>query len=321
VTGLDTRPEVRVDTLFDARPATTITPPRRAGRRAKVWERASVSELDRRDPRIRAGVSGASAAVTALLAVLSLGPLLWMVKASLSTSQEMLGDPLGWPAQLKWSNYADAWQQIGVGQYTLNSLALTTGTVVISVLCSTLIAYLIAVMRPRFARVIEIAVLITLFVPGVISLVPLYLTVIDLHLLNTYWAVWLPAGASAFSVLLIVQYLRGIPFELFEAARIDGAGPLRMFVSIVLPLSRPILGGVALLTFTASWKDYLWPLLAIPDVQKQPLAVALSRIAPKADQAILMAGMVIAVVIPLLIFLVFQRQFLQSAAATGAVKG
>lgn len=290
-------------------------------RKPATWERASVSDLDRRNPRTRAMVAGASGAVTALLAVISVGPLLWMVKSSLSTSQEMLGNPLGWPAELRWSNYGDAWRQVGVGQYTLNSLAITGGTVLMSLLCSSLIAYLIVVMRPRFVRVIEIAVLITVFVPGVISLVPLYLTVIDLHLLNSYWAIWLPAGANAFNVLLIVQYLRGIPSELFEAARIDGAGPLRTFVSIVLPLSRPILGGVALLTFTASWKDYLWPLLAIPDAQKQPLAVALSRIAPQADQATLMAGMVIAVVIPLVIFLVFQRQFLQSAASTGAVKG
>lgn len=290
-------------------------------RKPATWERASVSDLDRRSPRTRAMVAGASGAVTALLAVISVGPLLWMVKSSLSTSQEMLGNPLGWPAELRWSNYGDAWRQVGVGQYTLNSLAITGGTVLMSLLCSSLIAYLIVVMRPRFVRVIEIAVLITVFVPGVISLVPLYLTVIDLHLLNSYWAIWLPAGANAFNVLLIVQYLRGIPSELFEAARIDGAGPLRTFVSIVLPLSRPILGGVALLTFTASWKDYLWPLLAIPDAQKQPLAVALSRIAPQADQATLMAGMVIAVVIPLIIFLVFQRQFLQSAASTGAVKG
>ena len=256
-----------------------------------------------------------------LLSIVSVGPLLWMVKGSLSSAAEVRSSPLAAPDVLRWSNYTTAWNQIGIAQFTVNSLIITGGIVVLSVLLSAMLAFVLSVLRPRFGPVIEFAVLATLFIPGVISLVPLYLTVIEIGLLDSYWALWLPAGANALNVLLILQHLRGIPPELFEAARIDGAGPLRIFVSIALPLSKPVLGAVALLSFAASWKDYLWPLLALPSTARQPLSVALSRLAPTTDQAVLMAGMVIAVAIPLLIFLVFQRQVLNGAGASGAIKG
>ena len=111
--------------------------------------------------------------------------------------------------------------------------------------------------------------LATLFVPPIVLLVPLYLTVVDVpivhwRLINTFWAVWLPAGASAFNVILVKRFFDNLPREIFEAARVDGAGPFRLFWSIVLPMSRPILGVVSVFAVIATWKDYLWPLLVLP---------------------------------------------------------
>ena len=125
----------------------------------------------------------------------------------------------------------------------------------------------------------------TLFVPAVVLLVPLYLTILDVPIvarrcINTFWAVWLPAGASAFNVLLVKRFFDNLPREIFEAARIDGAGPFRLFWSIVLPMSRPILGVVSVFAVIATWKDYLWPLLVLPDPAKQPLSVRLPTLAP-----------------------------------------
>lgn len=284
-------------------------------------ERALLSPLERRTGRGRATTFLLSYGSVALLVLISLGPLVWMIKASLSSAGEIRQAPFSLPEEVRFSNYAEAWTQLGIGQFTVNSLIITGGVVLLSVGLSVMIAFTLAIVKPKFSRVLETAILATLFIPAVISLVPLYMTVIELKLLDSYWAVWLPAGANALNVLLILQYLRGIPAELFEAARIDGAGPLRMLLSIALPLCRPVLGAVALLSFSASWKDYLWPLLALPSTERQPLSVALSRVASSTDQAVLMAGLVISVVVPVAIFIAFQRQVLQSAGASGALKG
>jgi multiple sugar transport system permease protein len=177
-----------------------------------------------------------------------------------------------------------------------------------------------------YAKVVSAAVLATLFIPGVISLVSLYLTVVNVpianvNLLNTFWAVWLPASANAFNVLLVSRYLGAIPQDLFDAARIDGAGAVRVFIGIVLPLARPILGVVSLLTIIAAYKDFLWPLLVLPRPDLQPISVALPRIESSTDLGVFMAALFISIVGPVLVFLAFQRQFLRAAGSAGAIKG
>jgi multiple sugar transport system permease protein len=139
--------------------------------------------------------------------------------------------------------------------------------------------------------------------------------------MNSYWAVWLPAGASAFNVLLMQRFFDSLPREVFEAARVDGAGPFRLFWSIVLPMSRPILGVVSVFAIIASWKDFLWPLLVLRDPDIQPLSVRLPSLQATTDLGVLMAALAISTLIPVLLFLVFQRLFLRGAGLGGAVKG
>jgi multiple sugar transport system permease protein len=186
--------------------------------------------------------------------------------------------------------------------------------------------YLLSVLRPRYAKIVQAAVLSTLFVPAVVLLVPLYLTILDppvwhSSLMNSYWAVWLPAGASAFNVLLVQRFFDALPREVFEAARVDGAGPFRLFWSIVLPMSRPILGVVSVFAIIASWKDFLWPMLVLRDPNIQPLSVRLPSLQATTDLGVLMAALAISTLIPVALFLVFQRQFLRGAGLGGAVKG
>jgi multiple sugar transport system permease protein len=152
------------------------------------------------------------------------------------------------------------------------------------------------------------------------------LTVVDVPLLhikmiNTFWAVWLPAGASAFNVLLMKRFFDNLPREIFEAAQVDGAGPFRLFWSIVLPLSRPIVGVVSVFAVIATWKDYLWPLLVLPDPNVQPLSVRLPTLQPTTELNNFMAALLISSVIPIALFLIFQRMFLQGGDITGAIKG
>ena len=195
-----------------------------------------------------------------------------------------------------------------------------------SLLVATTGGYALAVLRPRYAKVIDGAVLATLFIPGVVSLVSLYLTVVQVpiiggSLINTFWAVWLPAAASAFNVIIVQRFFASLPREIFEAAEVDGAGPVRVFVSIVLPLSKPVIGVVSLISIIAAYKDFLWPLLVLPSAQLQPLSVALPRLESSTDFAVFLAALFASVVVPVSFFLIFQKQFLSAAGSSGALKG
>jgi multiple sugar transport system permease protein len=139
--------------------------------------------------------------------------------------------------------------------------------------------------------------------------------------IDSYWAIWLPAGASAFNVVLMKRFFDNLPREIFEAAEIDGAGPWRLFVWIILPMSRPILGVVSIFAVLASWKDFLWPLLVLTSTDKQPLGVRLPAIQGQTQLGIFLAAMFIACLVPVIGFLIFQRSFLRGSGLGGALKG
>ncbi|MFC8597154.1 carbohydrate ABC transporter permease [Isoptericola sp. NPDC057191] len=307
------------------------TPVRATARRAPAGadpdERSNISTLDRSRRSVRVTTRVLTGVLIAALCLVALGPLLWLFKSALSTSQDILREPFAWwPSGIQWHNLADAWTQVHVGQYLLNTVWMAAGCWFFGLLVALTGGYGIAVLRPRYAKAVNAAVLATLFIPGVVSLISLYVTVLDVPLLgvnlvNTFWAVWLPTSASAFNVLLVARFFDRLPRDVFEAARIDGAGVFRVFWSIVLPLSRPVVGVVSLLTIVASWKEFLWPLLVLPSPDLQPLSVGLFRVSETAPTHLLMAGMFISVLIPVVLFVLFQRQFLRSAGQAGAVKG
>src|SRR5207244_1611383 len=156
--------------------------------------------------------------------------------------------------------------------------------------------------------------------------VPLYIEIVHppiVHhtFIDSYWAIWLPAGASAFNVILVKRFFDNLPREIFEAARIDGAGPFRLFYKIVLPMSRPILGVVSVFAVLASWKDFLWPLLVLTDPNKQPLSVRLPTIQSQTELGVFLAAMFIACFVPISGFLIFQRPFLRGTGPGGAGNG
>jgi multiple sugar transport system permease protein len=168
--------------------------------------------------------------------------------------------------------------------------------------------------------------LMTLFIPTVVLLVPLYIEIVRPPLIHhsfidSYWAIWLPAGATAFNVVLVKRFFDNLPREIFEAARIDGAGPFRLFWAVVLPMSRPILGVVSVFAVLASWKDFLWPLLVLTNPDKQPLGVRLPTIQAQTELGVFLAAMFIACLVPIVAFLIFQRTFLRGSGLSGALKG
>ena len=290
-------------------------------------ERTVISEKDLQRPIVRVGMRLTEVLVAVALVIAGAGPMLWLFKASTSDTQDILRNPFGlWPSGFHGENIADAWVRLDVGTSLLNTVWLALGSWIITLFVCVTGAYVLSVLRPKWGNILSGLVLATLFIPGVVSLVPLYLTILDMpvtggSLQNTYWAVWLPAAANAFNVIIIKKFFDALPRELFEAARIDGAGPIRILVSIVLPLSRPILGVVSLLTIVAAWKEFLWPLLVLTDPALQPLSVALPRLATTSEVSLLMAALFIAVFIPVVLFLVFQKQFLRGVGMSSGIKG
>jgi multiple sugar transport system permease protein len=290
-------------------------------------ERGIISNADRHRPAVRWTLLGGQILVLIGLAIAGLGPILWLAKAAISQPHDILSNPLGlWSGSLQWHNISEAWTRLRVGPALINTVWVALGNWAVSLVVATTGGYVLGILRPKYAKVLNAALLATLFVPGVISLVPLYLTVLHVPivggtLINTFWAVWLPAGASAFNVLVMARFFGQLPTELFEAARVDGAGPFRIFTRIVLPMSGPVIGVVSLLSILAAWREYLWPKLVLPDRGKQPLSVLLPSVQDNVQINLLMAGLLISVALPVLIFLLFQRYFIRGAGLAGGIKG
>ncbi|MEV7717900.1 carbohydrate ABC transporter permease [Streptomyces sp. NPDC088184] len=303
--------------------------PLRTRRRNRPEEngRGLISGADRRRTSVRFSLRSVQSLSLLLLLAFGAAPLYWTFKGAVSPTQELLRDPLAlWPDHAQWDNLSRAWSELQVGQYLWNTVVLVTGSVVAHLVVATTGGYVLSVLRPKWATPVRWMVLATLFIPGSISLVALYLTVLDLpglgiSLANSPWGVWLPHAASAFTVLIVMKFFDGIPRELFEAAKVDGAGPFIIFRRIVLPMSRPILAVVTLLTVMNSWKDFLWPLIVIPDTEKQPISAALPRLAETAEQSLLIAGMLLAILPPVVLFLIFQRQIVRGGGGFTGLKG
>lgn len=301
-----------------------MTRRRRRGADAPVGVISSI-EWDRR--RVRWAVGGAQLILLVGLVVVGLGPILWLAKSAITPTADTLSHPMSlFRNGTAWDNLSRAWSEVEVGRYFWNTVVLAIGSWLVQILVATTGGFVLSVLRPAYARVLRALLLLTLFVPAVVLLVPLYIEIvnpplIDRSFVDSYWAIWLPAGASAFNVILVTRFFDNLPREVFEAARIDGAGPLRMFTAIALPMSRPVLAVVSVFAVLASWKDFLWPLLVLSDPDKQPLSVRLPTIQSQTELGVFLAAMLIACLVPIVGFLIFQRPFLRGTGLGGAVKG
>jgi len=286
-----------------------------------------VSRTDWNRRSVKYGLGTAQTVLLVLLVVGGLGPIVWLAKSAITPTQDTLIQPMSvFPHGFAWGNLSDAWTQVDIGLYLWNTIVIAFGSWIFQIIVSTTGAYALSVLRPKWGRLIMAALLTTLFVPSVVLLVPLYIEIVHPPLIggtyvNSYWAIWLPEAASAFNVVLMKRFFDNLPREILEAARIDGCGRLRLFASIVLPMSKPILGVVSIFAVLASWKDFLWPLLVLTDASKQPLSVRLPTIQGQTELGVFLAAMLIACLVPIIGFLFLQRWFLRGTGLSGALKG
>ncbi len=266
-------------------------------------------------------------ATLVFLLVAGLGPILWMLKSSVTPTQDTLRAPMAlWPHGIDLSQLATAWTRTHIDRYLWNTVVIAFGSWAVQIIVATTAGFALSILKPRGSRLIMGLVIATLFVPPIVLLVPLYLTIVDVpivhvRLIDSFWGVLLPAGASAVNIVLMTRFFDSLPREIFEAAKVDGAGPFRLFWSVVLPMSRPILGVVSVFAIIATWKDYLWPLLVLRNPDLQPLSVRLPTLQPTTELDVFIAALTIASIIPIALFLLFQRMFLNGAGLSGAIKG
>jgi multiple sugar transport system permease protein len=302
-------------------------PSRRRAARAEGDSQGLVSRAEWRRPGMKWGLGSAQSLLLVGLVIIGLGPILWLAKSAITPTQDTISHPMAFfPHGVAWSNLSRAWNDVEVGRYFWNTIVIAIGSWLSQIVVATTAGFALSVLRPKYAKFITGLLLTTLFVPALVLLVPLYVEIVHPPLvhhsfIDSYWAIWLPAAASAFNVVVITRFFDNLPREIFEAARIDGCGPFRLFVSIVLPMSRPILGVVSVFALLASWKDFLWPLLVLTDPNRQPLSVRLPTIASQTELGVFLAAMFIACLVPIVGFLIFQRSFLRGSGLGGAIKG
>jgi multiple sugar transport system permease protein len=259
--------------------------------------------------------------VLAVALVLVIAPFAWMLLGSVKTDAELRQvPPTWWPQAPTLDNYTQLFDRLSFGIYFANSTIVAAVVTAGNLLFCSMVGYALAMLDFKGKRVLFALILTTLMIPGVVTFVPLFVLVVNIGLVNTLPGLILPFLVSPFGVFLMRQFMLGLPRELLDAGRVDGAGELGIFARIYLPLCGPALATLGILTFLGSWNSFLWPLVVAQteDRYTLPVALALYSTGQNATQyGLLMAGATIVVAPVLVLFLIFQRRFIEGIATTG----
>jgi multiple sugar transport system permease protein len=260
-------------------------------------------------------------AVLLVAVAATLLPFVWMLLGAFKTQGELLRRPITWwPEQPTLENFVAWFTELQIGTFFLNSVVVAVFTVLGNLLFCSMVGYALAKVDFPGKRFLFLLVMVMLMVPGVVTFVPLFVLVSKLGMVSTYPALILPFLAAPMGVFLMRQFIAGIPDSLIEAARIDGAGELRTFLRIVMPLCGPPLATLGILTFLGSWNNFLWPLVVAQSEEMYTLPVALSLYSTgqnATDYGLLLAGSVLVITPIILLFVALQKYFIQGVAATG----
>jgi multiple sugar transport system permease protein len=278
-----------------------------------------VQDANRRSTT-RLSLPAQSALYIALIlgSLIMLAPFFVMLVVSLWPNEAFLARrfPLD---QLTLNNFVQTFQVLPFGRYILNSAIVTVTVTVVQILISSLAAFAFARLRFRGREALFLLYLATLMIPTQVTLIPNFLIIRNLGWYDTYLALIIPALFSALSTFLLRQYYRGVPLDLDEAARMDGASSLRIWWQVIVPLSWPVMAALAIFTFQATWNDFLWPLVVTGSDKMRTIPIGLSYFVGQYSTAwnLLMAGSVIALLPVLVVYLLAQKTFVQGITLTG----
>lgn len=259
-----------------------------------------------------------------LVAVVMIVPFLWSVSTALKGKDETIFSfpPKFIPENITFENFVTVWESLPIPLYLWNSTVLAFWGVVLPVLFCSLAAFPLARMKFKGKNTVFLIILATMMIPGEVTMIPIYLILEKLNLMGSYLGVILPGAVTAFGIFLMRQAFMGIPKEIDESAIIDGATPLQIWWYIMMPMVRPMLATLAILSFIGSWNNFLWPLLILQDPDTYPLTVGLYDLkgAFVTDTRLVSAGAIIALIPILIVFIAFQNYFIKGAYSS-AVKG
>ena len=266
--------------------------------------------------------------VIVVFTLVFIGPLYFLFTDGLKSTQEAIAaPPTLYPHALHPSSYSRAWSEFSLGRLLLNTLYYAFGALAFQLVFDVAAAYSLSRLRPVLGNVILAMMVATLMIPAMVLIVPLYITVahlpiVNISLIGSPAAIWLPSVANGFNIFLLKRFFDSIPAELTEAAAIDGASPLRILRSIIIPISRPILAVVSIFSLVAVWKDFLWPLLVEGGFNppRATLNVGIWTASQTAPENMVLAASAIAAVPTIIFFLIFQRNILAGLTA-GGIRG
>ena len=257
-----------------------------------------------------------------IMAAIMLLPFLWMLSASLKQDRDVFTFPIQWiPAEPEWGNYSRIWTQIPLLTYILNTVKLTIIVTLLQLFTSSFAAYAFAKLRFKGHNALFLGYIATIAVPWQAYMVPQFMMLRGMGLNNTHLAIIILQAFSAFGVFMMKQFYEGIPTELCEAARIDGASHFLIFRSIVLPVAKPIIVFLSITSFTAPWMDFIFPKLVLRSSKVQTVALGLfGFVTDKKNMFATFASGSLLIAVPFIIFFVITQKMLITSLGGGAVK-
>ena len=261
--------------------------------------------------------------IACLIAVIVLIPFLWMLSTSLKSKGALMQLPVEWiPKEPTLDSYTKVFSRLPFLRAIFNSFFITISYTVITILSSSMAAFAFTKIKFPYADVIFKLYLASMMIPTQVTMIPLFVVMNNLGLINTYPSVILPSLFRAFAVFMLVQQMRGIPNDYMEAAELDGASLFRIYRTVILPLSKSSIATLTVTTFMESWNDYLWPLLMLNDKNKMTLTLALNSLNGQygTKYNLLMAGSLISM-IPIIIVYICAQKYFKEGLMAGGVKG
>lgn len=255
-----------------------------------------------------------------MFTLVAIVPILWLFITSFKTVNEINSTEYHlFPEVFDINKLFNLWTKLDFGRYYVNTLIVVVGAVICSVVFNGLLAYAVGVLKPIGYKVVNVLVLLGYMIPSALAMFPLLMQLTDLNLIDSYLPLWLMFGANAYYYLLFKDYFEKIPNALIEAAKVDGLSDFGIFLKIVLPLSKSIIGVIAIFTMTAAYSDFLLPYLILQDENMQTVMVAVYNLSGTTtlDASEMLMLLVISIIPQIIIFIIFQKQIMNTSASSG----
>ncbi len=255
-----------------------------------------------------------------VFSIIMMYPMAWMLMTSFKSNADIqINKTKFFPEKWTIEGYQTAFEKAPIAQWFINSILVVVIVTVAVIITSTLIGYIFAKYEFKGKKVLFVLLLATMMVPPQVTMIPRYLMIQEMHLFNTLGALIVPGLVSAFSIYMARQFIADVPDSLCEAAKIDGAGPFRIYWSVILPNIKPAIGSIGIFTAMMNWNDYLNPLLMLNDMEKMtlPLGLVIFDTQRVADMSATMAAASMMMMPMIIIFVIFQKQFVKGMTMSG----